>query len=145
MVHALDEIRRVLARNGILIDLRPLADRSPVEVVSASETRRAGLVDQLPEDVAKDETANRSIAQAEKRNWFTREREEFFPFNYYWDSPKEMQEYVEGEWADFITIDEKVLQNARSMWSVANADARVRMPLKMLITRWRKQENMAGE
>jgi hypothetical protein len=145
MVHALDEIRRVLARNGILIDLRPLADRSPVEVVSASETRRAGLVDQLPEDVAKDETANRSIAQVEKRNWFTREREEFFPFNYYWDSPKEMQEYIEGEWADFITIDEKVLQNARSMWSVANADARVRMPLKMLITRWRKQENMAGE
>jgi hypothetical protein len=139
MVHALEEIRRVLARNGILIDLRPLADRLPVEVVSASETRRAGLVDQLPEDVAKDETANRSIAQAEERDWFTRELEEFFPFNYYWDSPKEMQEYVEGEWADFITIDEKVLQNARSIWAVANADARVRIPLKMLITRWRKQ------
>lgn len=145
MVHALGEIRRVLVRNGILIDLRPLADRAPVEVVSASETRRAGFVDQLPDDVANDEAADRSIAQAEERDWFTRERGEFFPFNYYWDSPKEMQEYVEEEWADYITIDEKVLQNARSIWAIANADARVRIPLKMLITRWRKRGSLIGE
>ena len=140
MVHALEEIRRVLVRDGILIDLRPLADRSSVEVVSASETRRAGLVDQLPEDVANDEAANRSVVQAGERVWFKRERETFFPFNYYWDSPQEMQEYVEVEWGDFITIDEKVLQRTRSMCAVANADARIRIPLKMLITRWRKQE-----
>ena len=139
MVHALDEIRRVLVRDGILIDLRPLVDDIPLEVVSASETRRAGLADQLPEDRANDEAASRSIAQAGAQDWFVKEREEFFPFNYYWDSPKEMQEYVEVEWSHSITIGEEAWRSVRSTWAVANADARVRIPLKMLIARWRKQ------
>ena len=138
MVHALSEIRRVLVRDGILIDLRPLLEHAPVEVVSASETRHAGMVDQLPEDHAGDEAADRSIAHAEKQGWFIKEREEFFPFNYYWDSPKETQEYLETEWSNSVTVDEEVWRNTRSMWAVANADARVRLQLKMLIARWKK-------
>jgi hypothetical protein len=138
MVHALGEIRRVLVRDGLLIDLRPLLEHAPVEVVSASETRIAGTVDQLPEDRASDEAADRAIARAEKQNWFLKEREEFFPFNYYWDSPKETQEYLEAEWSNSVTVDEEVWRNARSMWAVANADARVRIQWRMLIARWRK-------
>ena len=42
MVHALSEVRRVLSPDGILIDLRPLADNWPVEVVSLREVRRTG-------------------------------------------------------------------------------------------------------
>lgn len=139
MVHALDEIRRVLVRGGILIDLRPLLEHAPVDVVSASETRLAGTVDQIPEDRASDEAADRAIAQAEKLHWFIKEREEFFPFNYYWDSPKESQEYLEAEWSNSVTVDEDVWRNARSIWAVANADARVRIRWRMLISRWRKQ------
>ena len=155
MVHALNEIRRVLVREGIMIDLRPLMDEIPLEVVSnvvndvtavelpshplpsQPEVRRAGMADQLPEDRALDEAANRSIAEAEVQNWFVKEREQFFTFNYYWDSPKEMQEYVEAEWSHSITIDEEAWQSIRSTWAVANADARVRIPLKMLIARWK--------
>jgi hypothetical protein len=137
MVHALDEIRRVLVREGSLIDLRPLVDDVPLEVVSASETRRAGTADQLPEDRANDEAAHRAIANAEAQNWFIKEREEFFPFNHYWDSPKEMQEYIEAEWSNSITVDEEVWRNVRSTWAVANADAQVRIQLKMLIARWK--------
>ncbi|HEY5268876.1 MAG TPA: hypothetical protein VII97_00945 [Anaerolineales bacterium] len=33
MVHALEEIQRVLAPGGTLLDLRPLADCWPVEIV----------------------------------------------------------------------------------------------------------------
>jgi len=138
MVHALSEIRRVLVRAGVLIDLRPLLEHAPIEVVSAHETRRAGMVDQLPDDRANDAAANRVIAQAGEQNWFVKEREEFFPFNYYWDSPKETQAYAETEWANWFTVDEEVWRNARSMWAVANADARVRIQFKMLIARWRK-------
>jgi len=137
MVHALNEIRRVLVRDGISIDLRPLLDHAPLEVVSASETRIAGTVDQLPEDRASDEAADRAIAQAEKQNWFIKEREEFFPFNYYWESPKEAQGYLDEEWSNSVTVDEEVWRNARSMWAVANADAQVRIQLKMLIARWK--------
>jgi len=139
MVHALGEIRRVLVRAGVLIDLRPLTDHAPVEIVSANETRRAGTADQTPEDRAYDEAANRAIAHAEAQNWFIKEQEDFFPFNYYWDSPKETQEYIEAEWSNSVTVDEEVWRNARSMWAVANADARVRIQFKMLIAKWRKQ------
>ena len=138
MVHALGEIRRVLVRDGILIDLRPLLAHAPLEVVSASETRLAGTVDQLPEDRAGDDAADRALTHAEKQNWFIKEREEFFPFNYYWDSPKETQEYLEEEWSNSVTVMEEVWRSARSVWAVAYADAQVRLQLKMLIARWKK-------
>jgi hypothetical protein len=138
MVHALNEIHRVLASGGILIDLRPLVDLSPVEVVSGSKTvSLAGRVSQLPEDIANDEAANKAIAKAAEQNWFIQELEAFFPFFYCCDSPEEMQAYVEGEWADFVTISEEVWRNVRSMWAIADAEGLLRIQLKMMIARWR--------
>jgi hypothetical protein len=137
MVHALDEIQRVLVEGGILIDLRPFMDQSPFEVVSGSKILLAGRISQLPEDIANDEAANRAIAKAAEQNWFTMERKEFFPFIYSWDSPEEMREYIEEEWADFVTIDEEVWQNIRSLWAVADAGALLRIQVKMMVARWK--------
>src|SRR5574341_717078 len=139
MVHALNEIHRVLAPDGVLIDLRPLAGNWPVEVASNREVKAAGRVSDMPTGLEDDQAANRSVAQAASQGRFAREREEFFPFFYYWDSPNEMQDYIEEEWADFITIDENVGKDIRSLWAVADADARLRVRVKMLITRWKKQ------
>lgn len=139
MVHALSEIRRVLVPNGILIDLRPILDRWHIEVVSAREIRETGRIQDLPLGLADDEAANRSIAQAEQNGWFTRAAEEFFPFYYSWDSPSEMEEWVEEEWHDFIQLDEVSQQATRSTWALHDADAIVRVKVKMLITRWKKE------
>jgi hypothetical protein len=138
MVHALKEIRRILVRNGVLIDLRPLIDRTLVEVTSNRETVEIGLVTQQPEDLADDEAASGAIAEAVEQGWFIRERGESFPYAYYWDSPSEMKVYVEEEWASFITFDEQLWRKIRSMWAVADGDARLRIRLKMLIARYRK-------
>jgi SAM-dependent methyltransferase len=138
MVHALKEIHRVLAPEGILIDLRPLTGDWPMEVASQREVKEAGRVSDMPVGLADDQAANDSIAQAAKGNWFVREQGEFFPFFYYWDSPNEMQEYIESEWVDFLTVEEAVWKNIRSLWAVADADARLRVRLKMMITRWKK-------
>jgi len=138
MVHALQEVRRVLVQGGTLIDLRPLAGGWPVEVVSSRETREAGPVTDLPEGLEDDAAANRAMSAGEADAWFFRERETFFPLHYYWDSPKDMEQYVREEWQDFIEIDEAVLQRLRSLWAVADADARVRVRARMLITRWRQ-------
>ena len=138
MVHALGEICRVLTRSGTLIDLRPLAGKWPIEVVSARERREAGEVTDLPQALADDAAANLAMAQAASDGLLVREQEEIFPFHYYWDSPGDMRQYVEEEWSDFIGIEEGVWKNVRSFWAVANADARVRIQLNMLITRWRK-------
>ena len=138
MVHALKEVRRVLAAAGELIDLRPVADRWIVEVVSARGSEEAVRLTDLKEGLAYDAAANEAMAQGETAGWFRRGREEFFPLHYVWDSPKEMHSYVEEEWADFTVVGEDVWQKIRSTWGIADADARVRVRAKMLITRWSK-------
>ena len=138
MVHALSEIRRVLVPDGFLIDLRPILSSWPVEVVSSRQTLESGHIRDLPLGLADDEAANRSMAQAEGRGWFHREAETFFPFYYTWDSPSEMEEWVADEWHDFIQLDEESKHTTRATWARADADAMVRVKVRMLITRWKK-------
>ena len=138
MVHALDEIKRVLVPNGILIDLRPLADHWRVEVVSLREIRRTGHVTDLPEQTNGDVASNKAMQAVEQRGWFQREQEELFPFIYSWDTPSEMEEFVSDDWQDFIELDEDTRRTTRSAWAIADADSRVRIRMNVLITRWRK-------
>ena len=138
MVHALQEILRVLTREGTLIDLRPLAGNWPVEVVSRRAVHEVGRVTDLPQGLDDDAAANRTIARAADDGWFVREKEEMFPLYYYWDSPKALEDYVEENWSDFVSIDQDVYRRLRSVWALADADARVRVRANMLITRWRK-------
>ena len=139
MVHALDETGRTLVPNGILIDLRPVEDHWSVEVASGKEVKIAGQLTDMPTGKADDEAAFRAMREVESRGWFVKEREEEFAFFYYWDTPSEMKEFMEEEWEDFEKIEEDVYRAAQSLWSLANADARVRVRVKMLITRWEKQ------
>ena len=136
MVHALNEIRRVLVPNGLLIDIRPLMDRWQVEVTSMREVRQTGRVHDFPVRLADDEAANRAIAQAFENGWFSRDRQEFFSYSYSWDTPAEMEEWVDTEWEDFVALEEETKQATRSAWALGDADARVRLQVKMLIARW---------
>lgn len=138
MVHALDEIRRTLKPNGILIDLRPVEDHWSVEVASQQNILTAGQLTDMPIGKADDEAAFRAMREVEARGWFTREREEEFSFFYYWDTPSEMKEFMEKEWKDFEKMEDKIYQTAKSLWSTADADAQMRVRVKMLITKWRK-------
>ena len=51
-----------------------------------------------------------------------------------------MKEYIDDDWEDFISVDEATWKNIRSTWAVANADARLRIRVKMMITRWKKNQ-----
>ena len=139
MVHALNEIRRVLVPNGILLDLRPILNNWPVEIVSGRETYETGRIQGSPVGLADDEAANRSLTRAEQEGWLTREAEAFFLYYYSWDSPSEMEEWVAEEWQDFIQLDEESKLATRSAWALGDADSRVRIGVKMLITRWKKE------
>jgi hypothetical protein len=139
MVHALNEIRRVLVPDGVLVDLRPILDRWQVQVVSAREVQGTGRLQDFPTGLADDKAANQAMAKAEQEGWFTREDEEFFLIDYAWDTPKEMEEWIKDEWHDFIGLDEETRNATRSAWAVGDADSLVRVRVKMLITRWRKR------
>lgn len=138
MVHALSEIRRVLVPDGILIDLRPIADRWAIEVFSARETRETGHVTDLPLGLEDDEAANKAMREAEAKGWFQCESETFFPLHYVWDTASEMEKWVDEEWENFIGLDEDVRRATRSAWALGDADSRVRVRAKMLIARWMK-------
>ena len=138
MVHALNEIRRVLVPGGILIDLRPLLDRWKIDVASAREIRQTGRMKDFPCGLADDEAANKAMLEAEGNGWFLRDSEEFFPFIYSWDSAGEMEQWIEEEWEGFIETDEETRRVTRAAWALGDADSRVRVHVKMLITRWRK-------
>ena len=148
MVHALDEIRRTLKPNGILIDLRPVEENWPVEVNASTGYQIAGRLTDLPVAAADDEAAFAAMREAESRRWYIKEKEEQFAFFYYWDTPSEMKEFMDEEWGDFEKLEESVFSAVKSAWALANADARVRVRVKMLITKWISSkigfENFAG-
>jgi hypothetical protein len=137
MVHALDEIRRVLVPGGILIDIRPLSDRWPIEVASTRGVRETGRVDDFPEPLSADRASNEAMNEAETRGWFEREQEGRFPYIYSWDRPSEMEEFVVEDWSDFVQLSDPVKHETRSAWASADADARVQVKVQILITRWK--------
>ena len=137
MVHALREIRRVLADDGVMIDLRPIQDRWPVEVASAHATRETGRVRDLPSILADDEAANRAMLKAAENGWFSRDKAGLFSYYYSWDTPSEMEEWIQEEWQDFLAMDEETKRVTRSAWALDEADARVRLKVKMSITSWK--------
>jgi hypothetical protein len=136
MVHALDEIRRTLKPNGILIDLRPVESSWSVEISSSAGCQLSGRLNDMPKGLADDEAAFKAMREVESRRWYIKEKEEEFAFFYYWDTPSEMKEFMETEWEDFEKMEEDVFEKTRSLWAMANADARVRVRVKMLITKW---------
>jgi len=138
MVHALEEIRRVLVPDGILIDLRPLADNWRVEVVSLREVKRTGRVGDLPEQTNGDLASNAAMMEVEQRRWFKREQDELFSFVYSWDTPSEMEEFVNEDWGDFIELAEDTKRATRAAWAVADGDSRVRIKMNVWIARWLK-------
>ncbi len=137
MVHALREIHRVLVPDGILLDIRPLNDRWHVEVVSGRGAQETGRVDDLIEPLHADAASNKAMQEVEARGWFQREEQELFPFFYSWDTPSEFQEFVAEDWSDFIELSDKVKKATRSTWAIGDADSRVRVRVKILITKWR--------
>ena len=141
MVHALDEIRRTLKPNGILIDLRPVEANWSVEVISSAGWQVSGRLSDLPAAVADDEAAFNAMRAAESNGWYSKKEEKEFAFFYYWDTPSEMKEFMEDEWEDFEKLEEDVYKKTSSLWALANADARVRVRVNMLITKWEKQRN----
>lgn len=138
MVHALGEIHRILVPDGILIDLRPIADSWAIEVFSARETYETGHVTDLALGLEDDEAANQAMRNAESKRWFRRENETFFPLHYIWDTASSMEQWIDEEWTNFIGLDDEARRVTRSAWALGDGDSRIRVRAKMLITRWKK-------
>lgn len=133
---ALSEIHRLLKPNGIFIDLRALESNWQVEIQDAQQYQLAGRLNESPGGLEHDEGAFKAMREVESKGWYIKEKESEFDFFYYWDTPSEMKEFMESEWEDFEKMDEDVYRKTNSLWVSAGADARVRVRVKMIITKW---------
>jgi hypothetical protein len=118
--------------------MRPLGGRWRVEVFSARETRQTGTMTDLPAGVEDDNAANQAMAEGERQGRFLREKDELFPIHYIWDTPSEMEEWIDTEWEGFVGLGDETRRATRSAWALGDADSRVRVEVKVLITRWKK-------
>lgn len=79
MVHALEEIHRVLTPSGALLDLRPLADSWPVEIEEGNLIHETGRLDDLPLGLSDDQAANLSVETVARMGLYSRANEIVFP------------------------------------------------------------------
>lgn len=137
MVHALKEAWRVLVSRGTLVDLRPLCIDVPLEILSPSGNESAGLVDMSPEidqDIAAD-----AATQAVVRDGFYKElKREIFDFAYYWNTVREFKADLDESWKDEVILPVEVLKLARAMYKKHRDGARVRIRIRMMLTKFMK-------
>ena len=133
-MHALREIWRVLAPDSLLLDLRPLSEAWPVEVVGAGGVMVTGHVDES-EDIADDRAADAALAAVEREGLFVRERDGDFDFSWYWDSLGEAQAHIAEKWPE-ARVPEEVLAETQRQMARAGERARVRATARVVISRW---------
>lgn len=94
MVDALQEGRRTLAENGMLLDLRPAICRPDIEVMTSKQTLTVGFVDDSSAAADRD-AADSAIKQALEAGWLVAHRRFEFDFERYWDNVLEMASFLE--------------------------------------------------
>lgn len=135
MVHALNEIWRVLVPGGTLTDLRPFGARWPVEIVSGPEVWPAGLVDgsqDFPDDLA----ANAAIKHVAAAGLYSRERSDSFVLLTYWDTAAEYKTYLDAR--SHAILPPETLAELTRLQAQHGPDTRVRTRQTMIIARYRK-------
>ena len=137
MVDALRETCRVLADGGALLDLRPIASPSPIEIVTCEGVTRAGEIDGSP-GLADDVASDRALLQVREEGAIHPLREERFIVQFYWDSLDGMVDHVASYWKRrHVSPSESDLEPARCALRAAGPEARVRSSKQCSLTLYR--------
>jgi hypothetical protein len=122
----------------MLIDLRPVADRWPVEVMATKARWVVGQLEDLPLQLADDAACANAMSQAARAGWFVQEGAQTFDLWYSWDTPEAMRDYIVEEWNGYCELLAQVYEQAQALWVQAGSGRIMRVRLKMHLGRWRK-------
>ena len=139
MVHALERIWGALRPGGLLVDVRPVAARWPLEILADGQGIRAGRIDDSP-NVVDDQAADVAIRTAVRRRFFRPTARATFPFDYIWDSVAEMSEYVTANWEGCAVLQSDLLARAYSLERGFHGEKRVRITMRMIMRTYLKLE-----
>lgn len=116
MVHALEEIHRLLKPNGFLIDIHPIAEHSTVEIHRNGEIELVGHLE-VHQWCVDFREADNALTEIVQRGMFTVEQKSIFDALTYYDSVAEMstalKESIHKYAREGEPVDEEVSQAER--------------------------------
>jgi len=146
MVHALEEIHRLLTSAGRLIDIHPVAQASPVEIHQGGITHLAGLLDVRQWCVDYQE-ADKALTEVVQRGLFAVEGKGLFDSLTYYGSVPEMRTSLHESLdkfardAESAVVDlpqvEALMGPAQAMMDAAGSGAELRIRERIHIARLR--------
>jgi hypothetical protein len=113
MVHALEEIHRLLKPNGFLIDIHPVAEHSSIEIHRSGKSDLVGHLE-VHQWCVDFREADNALAEIVQGGMFTAEQKGMFDALTYYDSAAEMGDALKESIYKFVRegerIDEEVSQ-----------------------------------
>jgi hypothetical protein len=146
MVHALEEIQRLLKPTGALIDIHPVAEPSPMEVHQAEKIDPVGSLS-VRQWCIDYQQADNALAEIARRGLFVVERETVFDSLTHYTSVEEMRTEQINAIAKFARDDqsagegvpdvEALAVRAGEMMQAAASGAELILSERAHISRWR--------
>jgi len=121
MVDALRRAHRMLAADGVVVDLHPTAAESAIEV-GAEETGYVEAGDAIERHAA----ADTALAAVLESGLFVVDQVVAFTFYTYGDTIDELREYIEENWNDARLDDETVARTRDALRRTPGARSRTR-------------------
>lgn len=134
MVHALDEVHRVLALGGSLIDMRPSTRNRSVEVVLGAARLRAGEIDAAASNADR-VAADRALDAALKAGLFRVEHRESFSYVSEMDSLADLRDFAAS--LRRTALPAKVMERVEGLVADLSEDYSIRIPREIVIARYR--------
>ncbi len=136
-MHALNEAWRVLAEQGMMVDVRPICVDVALEVVCEGTVESAGMVDMSP-DIDRDIASDKALGVVLASGGYCKEKEEQFDFNFYWKSIKGFKDDLDENWQDEINIPKEVWKRMKRLFNQGKPHCQIRLPNKMKMGIYRK-------
>ncbi|OGN92812.1 MAG: hypothetical protein A2Y88_11170 [Chloroflexi bacterium RBG_13_48_10] len=138
MVHALKETHRIVASQGIIIDVRPLSVDVPLEIIFQGGRESAGMIDMSP-DRDLDIAADRAIESVLSEHLYCELSVDYFDFAYYWKTIKGMKDDLDEYWKGDVIVSDQLIQQARILFNQKRPQTQLRVGVQMKLGKYIKQ------